>query len=57
MSAKKVDGLSAPAIRRDPYKVLSVPKDANDQEINSAYRNLSLNNLGVPIKTSVNVNV
>ncbi|EFH64917.1 hypothetical protein ARALYDRAFT_894601 [Arabidopsis lyrata subsp. lyrata] len=57
MSAKKVDGLSAPAIRRDPYKVLSVPKDANDQEINSAYRNLSLNNLGVPIKTSVNANV
>ncbi|XP_010419076.1 PREDICTED: chaperone protein dnaJ 15-like [Camelina sativa] len=38
MSAKKVEGSSA---LRDPYEVLSISKDANDQEIKSAYTNLS----------------
>ncbi|XP_010470786.1 PREDICTED: chaperone protein dnaJ 15 [Camelina sativa] len=42
MSAKKVEGSSAPTNRRDPYEVLSVSKDANDQEIKSAYRKLAL---------------
>ncbi|XP_024014682.1 chaperone protein dnaJ 15 isoform X2 [Eutrema salsugineum] len=42
MSSKKVEGSSSPAIRRDPYEVLSVSKDANDQEIKSAYRKLAL---------------
>ncbi|XP_019101090.1 PREDICTED: chaperone protein dnaJ 15-like [Camelina sativa] len=38
MSAEKVEGSSAP---RDPYEVLSVSKDANDQEIKLAYTILS----------------
>ncbi|CAE5963407.1 unnamed protein product [Arabidopsis arenosa] len=42
MSAKKIEGSSAPANRRDPYEVLCVSKDANDQEIKSAYRKLAL---------------
>ncbi|KAG7585730.1 DnaJ domain [Arabidopsis thaliana x Arabidopsis arenosa] len=41
MSAKKLEGSSAPANRRDPYEVLCVSKDANDQEIKSAYRKLA----------------
>ncbi|CAH2066147.1 unnamed protein product [Thlaspi arvense] len=42
MSSKKMEGSSSPAIRRDPYEVLSVSRDANDQEIKSAYRKLAL---------------
>ncbi|CAA7058199.1 unnamed protein product [Microthlaspi erraticum] len=42
MSSKKVEGSSSPATRRDPYEVLSVARDANDQEIKSAYRKLAL---------------
>uniref|UniRef100_A0A1J3JB35 Chaperone protein dnaJ 15 n=1 Tax=Noccaea caerulescens TaxID=107243 RepID=A0A1J3JB35_NOCCA len=42
MSSKKVQGSSSPATRRDPYEVLSVTRDANDQEIKSAYRKLAL---------------
>lgn len=42
MSSKKVEGSSAPANRRDPYEVLSVARDATDQEIKSAYRKLAL---------------
>uniref|UniRef100_A0A1J3F041 Chaperone protein dnaJ 15 n=1 Tax=Noccaea caerulescens TaxID=107243 RepID=A0A1J3F041_NOCCA len=42
MSSKKVEGSSSPATRRDPYEVLSVTRDANDQEIKSAYRKLAL---------------
>lgn len=41
-SSKKVEGSSAPANRRDPYEVLSVARDASDQEIKSAYRKLAL---------------
>ncbi|KAL1223307.1 Chaperone protein dnaJ 15 [Cardamine amara subsp. amara] len=42
MSSKMEEGSSSPAIRRDPYEVLSVSRDANDQEIKSAYRKLAL---------------
>ncbi|KFK41251.1 hypothetical protein AALP_AA2G105000 [Arabis alpina] len=42
MSSKTVEGSSSPAIRRDPYEVLSVTRDANDQEIKSSYRKLAL---------------
>jgi preprotein translocase subunit Sec63 len=35
-------GPSAPAVRRDPYEVLSVPRDSSDQEIKSAYHKLAL---------------
>lgn len=38
----KMEGSSALAIRRDPYEVLCVSKDANDQEIKTAYRKLAL---------------
>ncbi|CAN1244438.1 Chaperone protein dnaJ 15 [Linum perenne] len=42
MSSKKVESTSAPAIRRDPYEVLSVTRDSTDQEIKTAYRKLAL---------------
>lgn len=38
----KVEGPSAPVIRRDPYEVLSVSREASDQEIKTAYRKLAL---------------
>ena len=38
----KMEGTSAPAIRRDPYEVLSVSRDSSDQEIKTAYRKLAL---------------
>ncbi|KAK9091354.1 hypothetical protein Sjap_024531 [Stephania japonica] len=38
----KVEGPSMPAARRDPYEVLSVPRDCSDQEIKTAYRKLAL---------------
>lgn len=38
----KMEGPSTPAIRRDPYEVLSVSKDSTDQEIKTAYRKLAL---------------
>ncbi|CAA7410439.1 unnamed protein product [Spirodela intermedia] len=37
-----MEGPSAPAVRRDPYEVLSVSRDSSDQEIKSAYRKLAL---------------
>lgn len=39
---QKMEGTSAPAIRRDPYEVLSVSKESSDQEIKTAYRKLAL---------------
>lgn len=41
-SSGKMEGPSAPVVRRDPYEVLSVPRDSSDQEIKSAYRKLAL---------------
>ncbi|TVU33814.1 hypothetical protein EJB05_15623, partial [Eragrostis curvula] len=41
-SSGKMEGPSAPVMRRDPYEVLSVPRDSSDQEIKSAYRKLAL---------------
>ncbi|KQK04498.1 chaperone protein dnaJ 15 [Brachypodium distachyon] len=41
-SPGKMEGPSAPALRRDPYEVLSVSRDSSDQEIKSAYRKLAL---------------
>ncbi|XP_057960793.1 chaperone protein dnaJ 15 [Malania oleifera] len=38
----KMEGPSAPALRRDPYEVLSVSRDSSDQEIKTAYRKLAL---------------
>ncbi|KAK9676214.1 hypothetical protein RND81_11G062000 [Saponaria officinalis] len=40
----KTGGTSAPAaiLRRDPYEVLNVSKDADDQQIKTAYRKLAL---------------
>ncbi|XP_043701375.1 chaperone protein dnaJ 15 [Telopea speciosissima] len=39
----KMEGPSAsPAVRRDPYEVLSVSRDSSDQEIKTAYRKLAL---------------
>ncbi|KAM0961322.1 hypothetical protein ACFX13_021036 [Malus domestica] len=38
----KLEGTSAPAIRRDPYEVLCVSRDSTDQEIKTAYRKLAL---------------
>ncbi|GMH27493.1 hypothetical protein Nepgr_029336 [Nepenthes gracilis] len=40
--ASKTGGPSAPALRRDPYEVLSVTRDSTDQEIKTAYRKLAL---------------
>ncbi|XP_022881958.1 chaperone protein dnaJ 15-like [Olea europaea var. sylvestris] len=37
-----MEGSSAPALRRDPYEVLSVSRDSSDQEIKTAYRKLAL---------------
>lgn len=37
-----MEGPSAPALRRDPYEVLSVSRDSSDQEIKTAYRKLAL---------------
>ncbi|CAI0552954.1 unnamed protein product [Linum tenue] len=45
MSSKKAESApsgAAPAIRRDPYEVLSVSRDSTDQEIKTAYRKLAL---------------
>ncbi|CAN0876197.1 Chaperone protein dnaJ 15 [Linum grandiflorum] len=42
MSSKKEESTSAPAIRRDPYEVLSVTRDSTDQEIKTSYRKLAL---------------
>ncbi|KAJ8769836.1 hypothetical protein K2173_008245 [Erythroxylum novogranatense] len=42
MGSKKAESTSAPAIRRDPYEVLSVSRDSTDQEIKTAYRKLAL---------------
>ncbi|KAL7240406.1 hypothetical protein ACSBR2_006121 [Camellia fascicularis] len=42
MSGSKMEGSSAPALRRDPYEVLSVSRDSTDQEIKTAYRKLAL---------------
>lgn len=42
MAGSKMEGPSAPALRRDPYEVLSVSKDSSDQEIKTAYRKLAL---------------
>lgn len=41
-TGSKMEGTSAPSIRRDPYEVLSVSREANDQEIKTAYRKLAL---------------
>jgi curved DNA-binding protein CbpA len=38
----KMEGPSTPALRRDPYEVLSVSRDSTDQEIKAAYRRLAL---------------
>ncbi|OMO65387.1 hypothetical protein COLO4_31279 [Corchorus olitorius] len=42
MSSKKLEGPSAPTMRRDPYEVLCVSRDSTDQEIKTAYRKLAL---------------
>ncbi|MCD9645967.1 hypothetical protein HAX54_035407 [Datura stramonium] len=42
MAGSKMEGSSAPAVRRDPYEVLGVTRDSSDQEIKSAYRKLAL---------------
>ncbi|XP_057765786.1 chaperone protein dnaJ 15 [Salvia miltiorrhiza] len=42
MAGSKMEGTSAPALRRDPYEVLSVSRDSSDQEIKTAYRKLAL---------------
>ncbi|CAL5350177.1 hypothetical protein CsSME_00037311 [Camellia sinensis var. sinensis] len=42
MGSTKMEGTSAPAVRRDPYEVLSVSRDSTDQEIKTAYRKLAL---------------
>ncbi|KAJ4709910.1 Chaperone protein dnaJ 15 [Melia azedarach] len=42
MGSKKMEGSSAPIIRRDPYEVLCVSRDSSDQEIKTAYRKLAL---------------
>ncbi|KAL5726393.1 Chaperone protein dnaJ 15 [Ranunculus cassubicifolius] len=38
----KIEGTSAPVIRRDLYEVLSISREATDQEIKTAYRKLAL---------------
>ncbi|KAK6157693.1 hypothetical protein DH2020_011941 [Rehmannia glutinosa] len=42
MAGSKLEGPSAPVLRRDPYEVLSVSRDSSDQEIKTAYRKLAL---------------
>ncbi|KAL2546407.1 Chaperone protein dnaJ 15 [Forsythia ovata] len=42
MGGSKMEGSSAPALRRDPYEVLCVSRDSSDQEIKTAYRKLAL---------------
>ncbi|XP_022775961.1 chaperone protein dnaJ 15-like isoform X3 [Durio zibethinus] len=42
MRSKKMEGPSAPTMRRDPYEVLCVSRDSTDQEIKTAYRKLAL---------------
>ncbi|KAL3501744.1 hypothetical protein ACH5RR_036193 [Cinchona calisaya] len=42
MAGLKMEGPSAPALRRDPYEVLCVSRDSSDQEIKTAYRKLAL---------------
>lgn len=42
MGSNKMEGSSAPTIRRDPYEVLCVSRDSSDQEIKTAYRKLAL---------------
>ena len=42
MGSSKMEGTSAPAVRRDPYEVLCVSRDSTDQEIKTAYRKLAL---------------
>ncbi|PIN14996.1 hypothetical protein CDL12_12378 [Handroanthus impetiginosus] len=42
MAGSKMEGPSAPALRRDPYEVLCVSRDSSDQEIKTAYRKLAL---------------
>eukprot|EP00262_Sarcandra_glabra_P006792 TRINITY_DN19351_c0_g1_i1.p1 TRINITY_DN19351_c0_g1~~TRINITY_DN19351_c0_g1_i1.p1 ORF type:complete len:412 (+),score=88.26 TRINITY_DN19351_c0_g1_i1:256-1491(+) len=42
MASAKLEGPSAPVVRRDPYEVLSVSRDSSDQEIKTAYRKLAL---------------
>ncbi|EOY00110.1 Chaperone DnaJ-domain superfamily protein isoform 2 [Theobroma cacao] len=42
MRSKKMEGTSAPTMRRDPYEVLCVSRDSTDQEIKTAYRKLAL---------------
>ncbi|KAK1326728.1 Chaperone protein dnaJ 15 [Acorus calamus] len=41
-SSVKMEGTSAPVVRRDPYEVLNVSRDSSDQEIKTAYRKLAL---------------
>ncbi|KAL6538996.1 Chaperone protein dnaJ 15 [Orobanche minor] len=42
MAGSKLEGPSAPVLRRDPYEVLSVSRESSDQEIKTAYRKLAL---------------
>lgn len=42
MASTKMEGTSAPPLRRDPYEVLSVTRESSDQEIKTAYRKLAL---------------
>jgi DnaJ-domain-containing protein 1 len=49
MASGKLEGPSAPALRRDPYEVLCVTRDSSDQEIKSAYRKLALKYLFVSL--------
>ncbi|EPS60398.1 hypothetical protein M569_14405, partial [Genlisea aurea] len=42
MVGSKMEVQSAPAVRRDPYEVLCVSRDASDHEIKTAYRKLAL---------------